>query len=153
MAQLLWWFCLNQAHLNAIKSNTHLPPPIRGIWSVDEFTLDGVPQPPLLTNSERWQRVIFDAPETFFFQLMDSEIVNYDLHLIPPERVSLWLLPGDATDIKGSFAYEYPEPDHMLLDGSFKGHHVNVSLHRTDLAQFLLLNRGLHMINQVVNNR
>ena len=58
-------FCLNQAHVDAIKRNTYLPPPVRGIWSVDEFVVDGVPQPPLLTNSERWQRVIFDTPESF----------------------------------------------------------------------------------------
>ena len=146
-------YCLNQANANAIKNNAHLPPPIRGIWLVDAFTLDGVPQPPLLTNTDRWQRVIFDAPDVFYFQLMDSQIVNYDLQLDPTTKTFALATPGDPSQTKARFTYEEPDTDHMLLDGTFKGRHMNLSLRRTDMSQFLLLNRSFHMINQVVDNR
>ncbi len=145
--------CLNQAHVDAIKRNTYLPPPVRGIWSVEEFVVDGAAQPPLLTNSVRWQRVIFDTPETFYFQLMDSQIVNYDLTLDPTTKTFSLAVPGEPSQKKADFTYEDPDPDHMVLDGTFKGRHYNMTLRRNDLQQFLLLNRGLNMINQSVNNR
>ena len=41
----------------------------------------------------------------------------------------------------------------MVLDGDLNGRHLNMNLHRIDMAQFLLLNRGFHMINQTVEKR
>ncbi|MGB7553470.1 MAG: DoxX family protein [Candidatus Korobacteraceae bacterium] len=146
-------YCLSDAHMNAIKNNAQLPPPIRGIWSVDEFTVGGVSLPPLLTDKERWQRVIFDAPDVFHFQLMNSEIVNYNLQLNPDTRTLTLASVAEPERKRASFTYEDPDPDHLILDGDFKGRHFKMSLHRTDLEQFLLLNRGLHMINQSVDNR
>ena len=140
-------YCLNQAHVNAVKAETHLPPPIRGIWSVDEFVLDGVVQPPLLTNTDRWQRVIFDAPDVLYFQGMDSGIGNFTLQLDSPKKTFALTVPAEPS-WKASFAYEIPEPNRLVLDGNLNGRHLNMTLRRTDMAQFLLLNRGFHMINQ-----
>ena len=36
--------------------------PLRGIWVVEEFEVDGQVRPPLLTEGERWRRVVFDYP-------------------------------------------------------------------------------------------
>jgi hypothetical protein len=41
----------------------------------------------------------------------------------------------------------------MVLYGDLNGSHVKMNLHRTDMDQFLLLNRGFHSINQAVVNR
>ena len=54
---------------------------------------------------------------------------------------------------KASFTYEDPEPDSMVLDGILNGHHLKISLRRTDMDQFLLLNRGFNMINQTLLKR
>lgn len=145
-------YCLNSANIHAIKNNEQLPPPIRGIWAVDEFTLDGVDQPPLLTNKARWQRVILDAPETFYIQGMDSGIGNFELQLDPVTR-TFTLTDPQIPSRKGTLSYEEPDPDRLVLDGNFHEHHVNVTLHRTDMGQFLLLNRGFHMINQAIDVR
>jgi uncharacterized membrane protein YphA (DoxX/SURF4 family) len=145
-------YCLNQAHGNAVKSATYLPPPIRGIWSVDEFVADGAVQPSLLTNTERWQRVIFDSPDTFYFQDMDSQIGHFTLALDPKSKTFTLAIPTKP-HWKASFTYEDPGPDSMVLDGTLNGRHLKISLHRTDLGQFLLLNRGFNMINQTLLNR
>ncbi len=145
--------CLNQAHVDAIKRNTFLPAPVRGIWTVDEFNADGVVLPPMLTNTVRWQRVIFDTPESFFFQLMDSGIVNYDLTLDTAKKSFSLAVPGEPSQKKADFTYEFPDPDHMILDGIFKGRHYSLNLRRMDPSQFQLVNRGLHLINPVVDNR
>jgi uncharacterized membrane protein YphA (DoxX/SURF4 family) len=144
--------CLNTAHTNAVKNTTYLPPDIRGIWSVEEFAVDGMIQPPLLTDTERWQRVIFDAPDTLHFQRMDNEIGHFALQLDLAKKTFTLTVPPRPS-WKATFTYENPEPDRMILDGDLNGRHLNMSLHRTHMAQFLLLNRGFHMINQIPMTR
>ncbi len=144
--------CLSEAHGNAIKNATYLPAPIRGIWSVDEFVVDGIVQPPLLTDTERWQRVIFDTPDDFYFQHMDSQMQILSLQLDPNGRSFTLTAPSDPY-WRASFTYEDPEPDRMILDGNLNGRHLKISLGRTDMNHFLLLNRGFHMINQTLVNR
>lgn len=38
-------------------------PALYGIWNVDQFTTDGQPRPPLLSDQARWRRIIFDRYE------------------------------------------------------------------------------------------
>ncbi len=139
--------CLNLAHERAIKFATHLPPSIRGIWSVDEFSINGAARPPLLTDKVRWQRVIFDDPDILYVQGMDSGIGDYLMSIDPASRSFTLTNPTDPA-WRATFSYEDTAPDHVLLDGSVNGQHVNAELSRMDLSQFLLLNRGFHMINQ-----
>ena len=140
-------YCLNQAHVNAVKNATYLPSEVRGIWYVDEFMLDGVVQTPMLNNPNRWQRVIFDTPDVFYYQGMDSGIGDFAVQLDPAKKTFILTLSADPSNT-ARFTYEDPEPDRLTLDGNLNGHHLNMSLHRTDMAQFLLLNRGFHMLNQ-----
>ena len=139
--------CLNTAHVNAVKFATYLPASIRGIWSVDEFTVNGAVRPPLLTDKQRWQRVIFDNPDILYLQGMDSGIGDYFLRIDPARRSFTLTNPTDPS-WRATFSYEDPEPDRIVLDGYFNGQHVNANLSRMDMSRFLLLNRGFHMINQ-----
>jgi uncharacterized membrane protein YphA (DoxX/SURF4 family) len=145
-------YCLNQAHGNAVKFATYVPAPLRGIWAVDEFTVNGVVQPPLLTDTDRWQRVIFDMPDVFFFQRMDSQIKILSLHLDQAKKTFTLTAPSEP-QWKASFAYEVPEANTMVLDGDLNGLHLKINMHRTPMDQFLLLNRGLNMINQTLERR
>ena len=139
--------CLNTAHAYAAKYATYVPPAIRGIWSVDEFAVDGTPQPPLLTNRDRWQRVIFDTPDAFYVQGMDSQIGTFGLQA-DTARKSFTLTTAADPGWSARFTYEDPAPNEVVLNGDFNSHHFTVSLSRTDMSRFLLLNRGFHMINQ-----
>jgi uncharacterized membrane protein YphA (DoxX/SURF4 family) len=143
---------LNHAHNDAIKSNAYLPPPIRGIWSVDEFVLDGTPQAPVLGGSDRWQRVVLDTPGTFYFQGMDNAIGMLTLQLDPSSK-TMNLTVSSEPSWRSAFTYELPDPDHLVLDGNLNGRPLKISLHRMDLTQFLLLNRGFHMVNQSMLKR
>ena len=129
-----------------------MPDPIRGIWSVDEFVADGAPQAPLLANTDRWQRVIFDSPDAFYFQDMNSQIGYFAMALDTTSKTFTLAIPTDQR-WKARFTYENSEPNRMILDGNLAGRHLNMTLHRTDLTQFLLLNRGFHMINQTMLER
>ena len=50
-------------------------PELYGIWSVTEFTVDGEPLPPLTTDENRWQHLVFDEPEIVAYQRVDGELV------------------------------------------------------------------------------
>jgi hypothetical protein len=51
-------------------------PPLYGIWSVTEYTVDARPVPPLTTDQNRWRRLIFDEPGKVTYQRMNGELVT-----------------------------------------------------------------------------
>ena len=144
-----------EAYLDSVKAATHLPAPIRGIWSVEEFTFDGVQHPPMLTDMERWNRVIFDNPDLLTIQPMDGSLQQYDLKLDPDLRSFTFTKLG-STAVEGVFTLSQPQWDHITLQGKFDGRALSANLRRVDLsdpAQFLLNNRGFHWVNDSIHNR
>jgi hypothetical protein len=51
--------------------------PLYGIWEVSRMSIDEQPRPPLLTDSGRWRRAIFDFPDRMAFQRMDDSFAYY----------------------------------------------------------------------------
>ncbi len=49
--------------------------PLYGIWNVEQLWIDGQLRSPLLTDHDRWRRVIFDTPDRNTFQRMDDSLV------------------------------------------------------------------------------
>ncbi len=144
-----------EAYLDSVKAATHLPAPIRGIWTVEQFAIDGVPHPAMLTDTERWNRVIFDNADLLTIQPMNGSLQEYDLKLDPELRSFGFTRPGSTT-VDGVFTLSQPQWDHITLDGKFDGRTVSASLHRVDLSdpsQFLLINRGFHWVNDSIHNR
>jgi len=147
--------CCTQAHKDQVKNETRVSPVVRGIWFVDQFTMDDVPRPPLPAHTERWQNVIFDAPKVLTIQAIGGVQTRYYLQLeMDRKRFTLWDPTG--THLNANFTYEMPQPDRMSLDGQFDGRHVTADLKRVDLSdpeQFLLINRGTHWVNQSFQTR
>jgi uncharacterized membrane protein YphA (DoxX/SURF4 family) len=144
-----------EAYLDAAKAATHLPPAIRGIWSVEEFALDGTLRPPLLTDTTRWNRVIFDNPDMLTIQPMDGTFQQYNLKLNPDLRSFALAKPG-TVNWNGTFTINQPQWDQVSVRGQVDGHQVIANLHRVDLSdpsQFLLINRGFHWVNDSMHNR
>jgi hypothetical protein len=48
--------------------------PLYGIWNVDEMSIDGIVRSPLLTDYDRWRRVVFDFPQWMAFERMDDSL-------------------------------------------------------------------------------
>jgi uncharacterized membrane protein YphA (DoxX/SURF4 family) len=51
--------------------------PLYGIWNVDRLLTDGEPRPALLTEKDRWRRVIFERPGGITFQRTDDTFLSY----------------------------------------------------------------------------
>ena len=78
--------------------------PLYGIWNVEEFEVDGQVRPPLITDAQRWRRVVFDYPKMIAIQLMSDSRQRYGLDLDPDAR-TMALTKRDDPAWKAAFSY------------------------------------------------
>jgi len=113
-------------------------PPLYGIWSVTDYTVDAKLVPPLVSDQNRWQRIVFDEPDALSYQRMNGELVTLaatvDDHAIA------------VPELGATLRVARPAPDRLRLDGKLGGGSVTVSLQRVDLNSFTLRNRGFNWV-------
>jgi hypothetical protein len=126
--------------------------PLYGIWVVDDFEVDGKIKPPLATDADRWRRVVFDHPKMIAIQLMSDKRKRYSLKLDVDAR-TMELTKRDDTAWKANLTYQQPGPGLIAIEGTMEGQKIRAKLRRTDIADFLLINRGFHWINEYPFNR
>jgi hypothetical protein len=52
-------------------------PPLYGIWNIEEILMSRQIRLPLLTDQDRWRRVIFDVPSWMMVQLINDSVTGY----------------------------------------------------------------------------
>lgn len=114
-----------------------------GIWDVVEFTSGGQPRPPLTTDENRWQRVVFDRPGTATYQRMNGELVQVGAEFRSTRQLEL--TTADARPL-ATLSPEQPAADRLLLRGTLNGDQVVITLQRRDPDSFTLRNRGFHWV-------
>jgi hypothetical protein len=119
-------------------------PPLYGIWEVNQMSIDGQPRPPLLTDSTRWRRAIFDTyPDGMAFQRIDDSFAPYVASVNLPGR-TLALTKKDDKNWTASFTFQQPAGDRLTLDGRMDNHQVHMELQLMDRNSFRLVSRGFH---------
>jgi uncharacterized membrane protein YphA (DoxX/SURF4 family) len=140
-------FSLFQANEMSKTEGERAPkPPFYGVWNVDELEIDGQVRPPLLTDKERWRRVIFPYPEVIALQPMDGPLDYYSLKLDPAAHrmaISPWKKAA-----QGSLLYREAGPGLLSLEGTFDGKKVRARLRKDDPSKYVLTSRGFHWINE-----
>jgi hypothetical protein len=138
--------------------------PLYGIWDVQRMTIDGVERAPLLTDSTRWRRVLFDAPGFMQIRRMTDGITGF-VPKIDTVAHTMALKPSIAINASGSFvrpdeskppqtlAYTRPERTHLVIDGALDGHTLHVELAYRDPNAFMLRSRGFHWVQERPFNR
>jgi uncharacterized membrane protein YphA (DoxX/SURF4 family) len=122
-------------------------PSLYGIWNVDEMSVDGQVRSPLLTDYDRWRRVIFDFPTYTSFERMDETFAGFGSSISDKDK-TLTLTKGDDKKWKSAFAFSRPAPDELLLDGSMDGHKIHMQLKLLDRSKLTLVGRGFHWISE-----
>jgi hypothetical protein len=122
-------------------------PPLYGIWEVRQMSIDEQPRPPLLTDSTRWRRAIFDYPDWMAFQRLDDSFAPYGASINLPNR-TLALTKKDDKNWKASFTFQRPAEDRLILDGRMDNHQVHMELRLIDRNSFVLVSRGFHWIQE-----
>ena len=126
--------------------------PLYGVWTVEQIETDGQVRPALITDATRWRRVIFEYPGRMAIQSMDDSRARYSLD---PKAGANVLAMSKRSDPKWSSRVSYREtsPGVMVLQGTFDGQKIRAVLRKTEVDDFLLVNRGFHWINEVPFNR
>jgi hypothetical protein len=126
--------------------------PLYGIWNVEQLSIDGQLRSPLLTDYDRWRRVIFDFPQSMTFQRMDDSFASYGASININDK-SLALTKGTDKNWKATFTFQRPAQDQLTLDGDIDNHKIHMQLQLVDRNKFLLVNRGFHWIQEYPFNR
>jgi hypothetical protein len=124
-------------------------PPLYGIWEVKQMSIDEQPRPPLLTDSTRWRRAIFDYPDRMAFQRIDDSFAPYGASVNLQER-TLALTKSDDKNWRASFTFQRPAGDQLILNGRMDNHQVHMELQLTDRNSFVLVSRGFHWIQEAL---
>ena len=119
--------------------------PFYGIWTVDDLSIDGKLHPPLLTDQDRWRRVIFDFPTSVNFQGMDDSFTGYGASISSQDK-TITLTNGIDKNAKANLAYEQIAPDQLTLDGTMDNHKIHMQLHRVETNSFPLAQRKFHWV-------
>jgi uncharacterized membrane protein YphA (DoxX/SURF4 family) len=145
-------YSLYQSH-HQFKSYIELTtqPPLAGVWTVDEFAIDGQPRPPLLTDEIRFQKVLFDYNVSVTLQAMDGKLLRLPAK-IDLNKKTIELTKRADPKWKTNLNYELSGPGAMTMDGLFGNQKAHIKLHHID-SNYLLKNRGFHWINEFPFNR
>jgi hypothetical protein len=118
-----------------------------GIWNVDELSTDGQLRPPLLDDSSRWRRAIFDVPDRMMFQRLDDSLAGYDASIDVKLKTIVLTKKSDRTWM-ARFAFQRMADDKLILDGDMDGHRIHMWLHQADRGKIRLVNSGFHWIQE-----
>lgn len=113
-------------------------PELYGIWSVQDFRVDGNPVRPLTTDETRWQRVIFDIGGSTTVQMMNGALVPVTAE-IDDETVQI-------QQPLASLAIDRPDDDTLVLTGDLEGNPTTIVAHRMDHDALTLQSRGFNWV-------
>ena len=121
-----------------------------GIWEVGQETIDGQGRPPLLTDSARPRRVIFDFASRVAFQGMDDAFVGYGAAINVNDKT---LVLTSRAGQKASFSFQRARQNELTLDGEMEGHRIHMELQLVEPSRFRLVGRGFRWIQESAFNR
>jgi hypothetical protein len=126
--------------------------PLYGIWEVEQMTMDDQLRPPMLTDDQRWRRLIFDRPDRAGFQRMNDSLMTLNAK-VDHNNHTIDLTKTDDSKWKATLSYDRPANDRLLLHGEMDGHRVAMELRLVERGTFLLINRGFHWVQERPFNR
>jgi hypothetical protein len=127
-------------------------PPLFGIWVVDAMTIDGQARPPLVTDMDRWRRVVIQNARSISFWRMDDTAVTYASQT-DMDKATITLSKASDKNWTAHLAFTRPAPDRIVFDGDLDGHALHMDTQRFDREKFLLVSRGFHWVQEFPFNR
>jgi hypothetical protein len=129
-------------------------PALYGIWVIDKMTINGVERAALVTDYERWRRVVIQSSTSMsLWRMDDTTFANPAQYDMEKKVITLSQGAGDQRKTIGTFAFERPAPDRLILDGELSGKKIRMETHLFPRENFLLVNRGFNWIQELPFNR
>jgi hypothetical protein len=126
--------------------------PLYGVWNVTYMSIDGIERSPLVTDYDRWRRVVFDRPTFMSFVRMDDTVMTAGSK-IDMDGKSISLTKPAAQRWAAAFSFALPSPDRMTLTGEMDGKKIQMRLELFPREKFLLVSRGFNWIQEYPLNR
>jgi len=123
-----------------------------GIWDIEDYSLDGKPQPLLVTDPQQWRRIVFDSPQFARVQRMDASGTGYSAK-IDQGAHTLTLTDSNNKNWKATLTFTWPDANRLTLDGAMNGQKALLHLRLLDHTKFILTTRGFHWIQDYPFNR
>ncbi len=92
--------------------------PLYGIWDVVQMSIDGQLRSPLVTDHDRFRRVVFQTPTSMSFQRMDDSLVPYTT-AIDLGAGSLKLTKASDKSFSAVWSFHRPTPEKLSLEGTW----------------------------------
>jgi hypothetical protein len=127
-------------------------PQLYGIWDVQKMSIDGVERAALVTDYDRWRRVVFQSLTSTIFQRMDETFAGYASKTDMDRKTITLTTPAD-TSWRSELTFDRPDAEHMTIDGTMDGHKIRMQLWRIDHTKMLLLTRGFNWVQEYPFNR
>ena len=141
-----------------VRGSITSKPALYGIWDVEQFSLDGQVRPPLLTDHDRFRRVIFDSGIVWelnidahggavAFQRPDDSFVYYRTSIDVHDKTLTLTDPSPGRkEWNAHLTFERPSADQLVLDGDINKHNLHLQLHLFDRDKFELVSSGFHWV-------
>jgi hypothetical protein len=132
-----------------IAGGGDVAPPVTGVFTVEEFAIDGVARPPLMTDATRWRTVSINQWGGVMVRHMDSTSERFGGVFVPGTAI---LHPySDGPPV--TMLVHVIDPTHVTVGGPLAKHWTSARLVKQDDADSLLVSRGFHWINEFPLNR
>lgn len=120
---------------------------LSSLYEVESFVQNGTERPPLLTDKTRWRFMSMWYRGTFYIRWMNDAAQYFRLHLNEEAQTLTLTHPVNPRE-QYIFTYQKPDPEHLILEGRFRGDLLTIKLKRLEMNELPLLSRGFHWINE-----
>jgi uncharacterized membrane protein YphA (DoxX/SURF4 family) len=125
--------------------------PLDGAYDVEELIVNRTPVGTATPLSRQWRRVGISTSGRLTVRAMDESVQRYRLENDPKSGAfTVW---PDTSAVRTRLAYRWRDASHLDLRGALAGDSVSVRLRKVATADFPLLSRGFHWINEFPYNK
>jgi uncharacterized membrane protein YphA (DoxX/SURF4 family) len=126
-------------------------PPLYGVYDVERFLRNQAPPP--FGDLTRWRRLVVSSPRELTVSLVNGSRRSFSTEYARQSVTLLSAEPGGSRARRaqrvrqGTLVYSRPDPDHLVLQGTLAGDSLTLALRRINESKYLLVTRGLHVID------
>ncbi|RKH02066.1 hypothetical protein D7V97_28330, partial [Corallococcus sp. CA053C] len=125
-----------------------------GVYEVESFTRDGQPRPLLAGDATAWRYLLISRYQRLSLRFMDDTGKRFRMEDLPEQRIKASDMGPDAPDPETfTLSWARPDPEHLVVEGVFRGAPIQARLRKVDASKFRLFSRSFHWVQEYPFNR